>query len=89
MPSLTVLTNGAPANPDLWGEEQQRLVRASVCNTFAKLVVLVATKGRGQFAVEGWCCHKPLSYFQISTHSEVYPVCKDSLFAQAVSPVVR
>ena len=47
MPSLTILTNGVPANPDLWGEEQQRLVRASVCNTFAKLVVLVATKGRG------------------------------------------
>ena len=57
MPSLTVLTNGAPANPDLWGEEQQRLVRASVCNTFAKLVVLVATKGWGPLAVEGWCWH--------------------------------
>lgn len=75
-------------NPDLWNE-QQRLVRASVCNTFAKLVVLVATKGRGPLAMEGYYCHKPLYYFQISTQSKVYPVCKDSLFAQAVSPVVR
>ena len=42
-----IVKHGVPANPDLWGEEQQYLVRASVYNTLAKLFVLVATKGRG------------------------------------------